>query len=39
MVGLGARRIPFARVSEELARRFGVSGHVEKAARPPKATE
>lgn len=39
MVGLGARRIPFARVEEELARRFGVSGHVEKAARPPKATE
>ena len=33
MVGLTARRIPFDRVLEELARRFGTSGHVEKAAR------
>jgi phosphoribosyl-ATP pyrophosphohydrolase/phosphoribosyl-AMP cyclohydrolase len=39
MVGLGARRIPIARVLVELARRFGVSGHVEKAARPPKTPE
>jgi phosphoribosyl-ATP pyrophosphohydrolase/phosphoribosyl-AMP cyclohydrolase len=35
MVGLTARRIPIERVLDELARRFGTSGHVEKAARPP----
>jgi phosphoribosyl-ATP pyrophosphohydrolase/phosphoribosyl-AMP cyclohydrolase len=33
MVGLTARRIPIARVLAELARRFGTSGHAEKAAR------
>ncbi len=33
MVGLTARRIPIAAVFEELARRFGTSGHVEKASR------
>ncbi len=33
MVGLTARRIPFERVLGELARRFGTSGHVEKASR------
>lgn len=33
MVGLTARRIPFARIEAELARRFGTSGHVEKASR------
>lgn len=33
MVGLTARRIPMERVFAELARRFGTSGHVEKAAR------
>ncbi|HVK85719.1 MAG TPA: bifunctional phosphoribosyl-AMP cyclohydrolase/phosphoribosyl-ATP diphosphatase HisIE [Kofleriaceae bacterium] len=33
MVGLTARRIPIERVFAELARRFGTSGHVEKAAR------
>jgi phosphoribosyl-ATP pyrophosphohydrolase/phosphoribosyl-AMP cyclohydrolase len=33
MVALGARRIPIARVEAELARRFGVGGHVEKAQR------
>ncbi|HEY4056244.1 MAG TPA: bifunctional phosphoribosyl-AMP cyclohydrolase/phosphoribosyl-ATP diphosphatase HisIE [Kofleriaceae bacterium] len=37
MVGLTARRIPVERVLAELARRFGTSGHTEKAARPPKA--
>jgi phosphoribosyl-ATP pyrophosphohydrolase/phosphoribosyl-AMP cyclohydrolase len=36
MVGLAARRIPIERVLDELARRFGTSGHVEKASRPPK---
>jgi phosphoribosyl-ATP pyrophosphohydrolase/phosphoribosyl-AMP cyclohydrolase len=36
MVGLVARDIPVAEVWKELARRFGTSGHVEKAARPPK---
>ncbi|MDQ3338579.1 MAG: bifunctional phosphoribosyl-AMP cyclohydrolase/phosphoribosyl-ATP diphosphatase HisIE [Myxococcota bacterium] len=35
MVGLVARRIPIDQVYAELARRFGTSGHVEKAARPP----
>jgi phosphoribosyl-AMP cyclohydrolase / phosphoribosyl-ATP pyrophosphohydrolase len=33
MVGLTARRIGFERIEAELARRFGTSGHVEKAAR------
>ncbi|MCX5747715.1 MAG: bifunctional phosphoribosyl-AMP cyclohydrolase/phosphoribosyl-ATP diphosphatase HisIE [Proteobacteria bacterium] len=36
MVGLAARGIPIAEVYQELHRRFGTSGHVEKAARPPK---
>jgi phosphoribosyl-ATP pyrophosphohydrolase/phosphoribosyl-AMP cyclohydrolase len=34
MVGLAARDVPIARVYAELARRFGTSGHAEKAARP-----
>jgi phosphoribosyl-ATP pyrophosphohydrolase/phosphoribosyl-AMP cyclohydrolase len=33
IVGLAARRIPIAAVYAELARRFGTSGHAEKAAR------
>jgi phosphoribosyl-AMP cyclohydrolase / phosphoribosyl-ATP pyrophosphohydrolase len=33
MVGLAARRIPIEAVFAELARRFGTSGHVEKARR------
>ena len=33
MVGLTARRIGFERVLGELARRFGTSGHTEKASR------
>jgi len=33
MIGLGARRIPIEAVFAELARRFGTSGHVEKARR------
>jgi phosphoribosyl-ATP pyrophosphohydrolase/phosphoribosyl-AMP cyclohydrolase len=33
MVGLTARRIPIETVFAELARRFGTSGHVEKASR------
>jgi phosphoribosyl-ATP pyrophosphohydrolase/phosphoribosyl-AMP cyclohydrolase len=33
MVGLTARRIPIEAVFAELARRFGTSGHVEKASR------
>ena len=33
MVGLTARRIPIDDVFAELARRFGTSGHVEKASR------
>jgi len=33
MVGLTSRRIPIERVLAELARRFGTSGHVEKASR------
>ena len=33
MVGLTARKIPVERVLAELARRFGTSGHVEKARR------
>lgn len=36
MVGLVARDIPVAEVWRELGRRFGTSGHDEKAARPPK---
>ena len=36
MVGLVARRIPLQAVFTELARRFGTSGHAEKAARPRK---
>lgn len=36
MVGLTARKIPVDRVLAELARRFGTSGHAEKASRPPK---
>ena len=37
MVGLVARDIPVADVWRELGRRFGIGGHDEKAARPPKA--
>lgn len=33
MVGLTARKIPVERVLDELARRFGTSGHAEKASR------
>ena len=33
MVGLTARKIPFEKIEAELRRRFGTSGHVEKAAR------
>ena len=33
MVGLTARRIPFEKITAELARRFGTSGHAEKASR------
>jgi phosphoribosyl-ATP pyrophosphohydrolase/phosphoribosyl-AMP cyclohydrolase len=33
MVGLAARRIPIDAVLDELARRFGTSGHIEKARR------
>jgi len=33
LVGLTSRRIPIERVLGELARRFGTSGHVEKARR------
>lgn len=36
MVGLAARGIPFTRISAELARREGVSGHTEKASRTPR---
>ena len=36
MVGLAARDLPLAAIYAELGRRFGTSGHVEKAARPPK---
>ncbi len=36
LVGLLARGVPLRTVEAELARRFGVSGHDEKAARPPK---
>ena len=33
MVGLAARDIPLAAIYAELARRFGTSGHTEKAGR------
>jgi phosphoribosyl-AMP cyclohydrolase / phosphoribosyl-ATP pyrophosphohydrolase len=33
MVGLAAREIPISKIEAELARRFGTSGHVEKASR------
>jgi phosphoribosyl-ATP pyrophosphohydrolase/phosphoribosyl-AMP cyclohydrolase len=36
MVGLAARRVPVERVWAELGRRFGIGGHVEKAARPAR---
>jgi phosphoribosyl-ATP pyrophosphohydrolase/phosphoribosyl-AMP cyclohydrolase len=36
LVGLAARDVPVEKVFAELARRFGVSGHAEKAARPPR---
>jgi phosphoribosyl-ATP pyrophosphohydrolase/phosphoribosyl-AMP cyclohydrolase len=36
MVGLTARGIPIERVLDEFVRRFGTSGHTEKAARPKK---
>ncbi len=36
MVGLVARDVPLTDVWRELGRRFGISGHDEKAARPPK---
>jgi phosphoribosyl-ATP pyrophosphohydrolase len=35
-VMLGFKEIPLAEVEAELARRFGISGLDEKAARPPK---
>lgn len=38
LVGLAARRIDPQAVFAELERRFGTSGHAEKAARPPKQT-
>ena len=37
MVGLEAANIPITDVFAEFERRFGTSGHVEKANRPPKA--
>jgi phosphoribosyl-ATP pyrophosphohydrolase/phosphoribosyl-AMP cyclohydrolase len=37
LVLLAAREVAFARVEEELARRFGVSGLEEKASRPRSA--
>lgn len=37
MVGLEAAGVPIDDVFAELRRRFGTSGHVEKASRPPKA--
>lgn len=36
MVGLEAAGVPVEDVLAELRRRFGTSGHVEKASRPPK---
>lgn len=38
LVGLADAEVPVTAVWHELGRRFGVSGHDEKAARPPKAT-
>jgi phosphoribosyl-ATP pyrophosphohydrolase len=38
LVLLAARDVPFSRVEDELARRFGVSGIDEKASRAPKAS-
>ena len=37
LVGLLFRGLRLRDVQAELARRFGTSGHAEKAARPPKA--
>ncbi len=37
LVGLEAAAVPLDAVFAELARRFGTSGHAEKASRPPKA--
>ena len=37
LVLLAARDVPLARVADELARRFGVSGLDEKAARTARA--
>lgn len=36
LVLLAARSVPFSRVEDELARRFGVSGLEEKASRSPQ---
>lgn len=36
LVLLAVRDVPFERVGDELARRFGVSGLEEKASRPPR---
>ncbi len=36
LVMLGLKDVPWSDVEAELGRRFGVSGHDEKAARPPK---
>lgn len=36
LVGLASRGIMLDKIFEELAFRFGTSGHVEKASRPPK---
>ena len=38
MVGLVARTISIVDVWSEISRRAGISGHAEKAARPPKST-
>ena len=38
MVGLLSRDIPLEAVQDELSRRFGVSGHEEKASRPDQAS-
>jgi len=38
LVLLAVRDLPFSRVEDELARRFGVSGLDEKASRAPKAS-
>jgi phosphoribosyl-ATP pyrophosphohydrolase/phosphoribosyl-AMP cyclohydrolase len=39
MVGLTARRIPIEKIYAELARRFGTSGHAEKASRSGRGPE